>query len=70
MTQYRNTGAHFQRADGSWVGRDIVFEPTPEELAQYSYKLKSEPDRRAEATEAPEVSTEESSMRIRRRPQH
>jgi hypothetical protein len=57
MKKYRNVRAAFQREDGTWIGKDIVFEPTAAELVQYSYKLVPEPE-----AEEPQQSTEESSL--------
>jgi hypothetical protein len=57
MKKYRNVRAAFLREDGTWIGKDIVFEPTSAELAQYSYKLVPEPE-----VEEPQQSTEESAL--------
>lgn len=37
---YRNTGAPWRRVDGKIVARDEEFEPTSEERARRSYKLR------------------------------
>jgi hypothetical protein len=60
MAKYRNTGAPWTREDGTVIWIDAVFEPTEQELAMFSYKLKSEPAE--EVAEESESSTEETAQ--------
>lgn len=36
---YKNSGARFKRADGTWIEQNAVFEPTGDEVLRLAYKL-------------------------------